>query len=86
MLNAEERVPVEATMPNVLKNERQLSFGAIAILLIPMAGLVAGYASLNHLRLGISDNYERYREFWGGNPSEVFSHWLDMVLMSGARP
>ncbi|MGZ8900930.1 MAG: hypothetical protein ACXW3Z_12615 [Limisphaerales bacterium] len=38
---------------------------------------------MNHLRLGVADNYDRYREFWGGNPSEVCSHWLDMVLMSG---
>ncbi len=38
---------------------------------------------VNHLRGGIANNYEHYSEFWGGNPSEVFSHWLDMVLMSG---
>jgi 4-amino-4-deoxy-L-arabinose transferase-like glycosyltransferase len=53
------------------------------ILLVPFATAIAAYAFLNRLQPGISDNYDHYREFWGGNPSEVFSHWLDMVLMSG---
>ncbi|MEY2466301.1 MAG: hypothetical protein QOD03_822, partial [Verrucomicrobiota bacterium] len=55
----------------------------IVILLIPFAAAIAAYTFLNHQQLGIADNYDHYREFWGGNPSEVFSHWLDMVLMSG---
>ena len=55
----------------------------IVILLIPFAAVAAAYTFLNHQQIGIADNYDRYREFWGGNPSEVFSHWLDMVLMSG---
>jgi peptidoglycan/LPS O-acetylase OafA/YrhL len=27
--------------------------------------------------------YLRYREIWGGNPNEVFSHFLELVLMTG---
>ena len=27
--------------------------------------------------------YLRYKEIWGGSPNEVFSHFLDLVLMSG---
>ena len=70
-------------MPDVIKNEQRSSLGALIALIVPLAVLLAGYAFVDHLRLGIADNYDRYREFWGGNPREVFSHWLDMVLMSG---
>lgn len=57
--------------------------GPIVILLVPFLAVVAAYVFLNRLQLSIADNYDRYGGFWGGNPSEVFSHWLDMVLMSG---
>jgi hypothetical protein len=70
-------------MPNLMDNQRRCSFGAILALIVPIVGVLTAYAFVRHLQPGISDNYERYREFWGGNPSEVFSHWLDMVLMSG---
>jgi len=70
-------------MRDTVNSQRRVSVGEIFGLTVPFAGLVAAYAFLNHLQLGISNNYDRYREFWGGNPSEVFSHWLDMVLMSG---
>ncbi len=49
-----------------------------------MIALAGAYVVVNHLRDGIMDNYERYQDFWGGNPMEVFSHWLNMVLMSGS--
>ena len=49
-----------------------------------MVALIGVYVAVNHLRAGIMDNYERYRDFWGWNPMEVFSHWLNMVLMSGS--
>jgi len=29
------------------------------------------------------DDYFRYRELWGGSPFEVYSHFLDLVLMTG---
>ena len=29
--------------------------------------------------------YREYRAFWGGNPDEVFSHWLNMVVLSWNR-
>lgn len=70
-------------MSDSFKKERRLSLRANIVLFIPFAVLVAAYSFLKYLQPGISDNYERYREFWGGNPSEIFSHWLDMVLMSG---
>jgi len=72
-------------MLNPTKSERRLSLGAIIVLLVPIAALVAEYAIVNHLRLALADQarYFRHREFWGGNPSEIFSHWLDIILMSG---
>lgn len=70
-------------MPDVIDSQKRASLGAILALIIPIAGVVVAYAFAKHLQPGISDNYDRYREFWGGNPSEVFSHWLDMVLMTG---
>ena len=53
--------------------------------IVPLAALAAGFAVLSSASVsaGDWDRYERYREFWGGNPAEVYSHWLDMVLMSG---
>ena len=41
---------------------------------VPLGALVAAY--LFWIASGLVS-------FWGGNPSEVFSHWLDRVLMSG---
>ncbi|MEO7675503.1 MAG: hypothetical protein ABIV39_01925 [Verrucomicrobiota bacterium] len=70
-------------MSDSTKSERRLSLGVAIVSFIPLTALVAGYSFLKYLRPGISDNYDPYREFWGGNPSEIFSHWLDMVLMSG---
>lgn len=70
-------------VPDFMENKQRPSHGMIIVLLFPIVTLVGGYAFVNHLRVGIADNYDRYREFWGGNPSEVFSHWLDMILMSG---
>jgi 4-amino-4-deoxy-L-arabinose transferase-like glycosyltransferase len=70
-------------MPDTAQNPWRTRIGMSVILLVPFATAIAAYAFLNHLQPGISDNYDDYREFWGGNPSEVFSHWLDMVLMSG---
>jgi len=66
-----------------MHSQRRLSVGGFFALLVPIAVLVAAYSFVNHLRLNLADNYDRYGEFWGGNPSEVFSHWLDMVLMTG---
>lgn len=70
-------------MSEPIKRQCRVTAGGLLGLSVPFGALVASYLFLNHLRLGLADNYERYRNFWGGNPSEVFSHWLDMVLMSG---
>jgi hypothetical protein len=46
---------------------------AAVLLLIPRPPFdVAGNAT-----------YLAYRQTWGGNPNEVFSHFLDLVLMTG---
>jgi hypothetical protein len=53
-------------------------------LFVPFLAAAATYGWLAHLVRGpLYENWDRYREFWGGNPSEVFSHWLDVVLMTG---
>ncbi len=70
-------------MPDSTSNLLRRSAWTLLVLLVPLVSLVGGYAFVNHLQGGIRADYDRYREFWGGNPSEVFSHWLDMLLMSG---
>lgn len=71
-------------MSDAPNSQRRVSFKIILTLVAPFVGLVAAYVFVNHLWLGMSDaDYKQYSKFWGGNPSEVFSHWLNMVLMSG---
>ena len=68
-----------------MTNDRRLPLGAIIISVVPVAALVATLVCLSRVHFDVVgyERYLRYREFWGGNPHEVFSHWLDMVLMSG---
>ena len=68
-----------------MTKRRTFPLGAIILAIVPLAALAAGFAALStaSVSAGDWDRYERYREFWGGNPAEVYSHWLDMVLMSG---
>src|SRR5213082_914172 len=68
-----------------MTDRRTFPLGAIILAIVPLAALAAGFAVLStaSVSAGDWDRYERYREFWGGNPAEVYSHWLDMVLMSG---
>ena len=68
-----------------MTDRRTFPLGGIILAIVPLAALVAGFAVLSSASVsaGDWDRYERYREFWGGNPAEVYSHWLDMVLMSG---
>ncbi|HEX7860894.1 MAG TPA: hypothetical protein VF773_11240 [Verrucomicrobiae bacterium] len=70
-------------MATPMKKEGRLTAGKLMAVSIPFLALIGAYLFLDQLRLRLADNYESYREFWGGNPSEVFSHWLDMVLMTG---
>ena len=74
-----------------MRNEQQpdsshrISVGAVVITIIPVITLLTSLAVLSGA-FGLVDVWERYeshRKFWGGNPAEVYSHWLDMVLMSG---
>ena len=62
-----------------------IRFSEIILCIVPVVALVAVLGLLSIERVSASDwgRYLRYREFWGGNPAEVYSHWLDMVLMSG---
>ncbi|PYJ61290.1 MAG: hypothetical protein DME24_06855, partial [Verrucomicrobia bacterium] len=68
-----------------MTDRRTFPLGGIILAIVPLAALAAGFAVLSSASVsaGDWDRYERYREFWGGNPAEVYSHWLDMVLMSG---
>jgi hypothetical protein len=52
---------------------------------VPWVFIAAAFAALPLLRLRLLEPtlYSRYSEVWGGNQHEIFSHWLDLVLMSG---
>src|SRR5688572_17554298 len=56
--------------------------GLIALCTLPLALLLGALALLSQ-EPPAYENYLHYQKFWGGNPSELYSHWLDMVLMSG---
>lgn len=61
------------------------SRAVITLCIAPLALLLAALSVLSQCHFG-NLSYETYLKclkFWGGNPSEVYSHWLDMVLMSG---
>jgi hypothetical protein len=66
-----------------MTTDRRIKYGIFALSLIPPCLLAAAFLFINHFWPFSDADYERYRKFWGGNPSEVFSHWLDMVVMSG---
>lgn len=51
--------------------------------IVPLVGFSAAFFMLKDAWRMTEESYQKYSAFWGGNPSEVFSHWLDMVLMSG---
>src|SRR5688572_15650320 len=70
-------------MSEPMKSEWRMTAGALLALSVPFVALVAAYLFVDHLRLGLADSWQHYSGFWGGNMSEVFSHWLDMVLMAG---
>ena len=67
-----------------MTKERRLEAIIFALSLVPIVLLAAAFLFVKHRwPFGLPD-YNRYREFWGGAPSEVFSHWLDMVVLSGS--
>jgi hypothetical protein len=60
--------------------------GLVSACVVPVAVLMTTLVVLNHGYDGLMDTsplWEKQRKLWGGNPSEVFSHWLDLVVMSG---
>lgn len=59
--------------------------GGIAACLLPAVLLGLAFFAVSRLgeQLRIQDLYQRHRAFWGGAPAEVFSHWLNLVMMSG---
>src|SRR5262245_54353030 len=63
----------------------RLPLAAIIVGLVPLVGLISGLWFLSRAEVGLSnqEQYLRHARFWGGNPAEVYSHWLDMLLMSG---
>ena len=67
-------------------SQAALSAGIKLLLLAPWAMLVGILAALIPAAGWLRDRawYVRQREFWGGAQEEVFSHWVDMVLMSGS--
>src|SRR5216117_224254 len=64
---------------------RQEPVGAIVLGILPLLGLAGGliFLSRAHVWLYDQERYLRYAAYWNGNPSEVYSHWLDVLLMSG---
>jgi hypothetical protein len=68
---------------NHLEKNDKISAWLPLVILVPFVAMGAAYGWLAYLQRGLYENWERYSEFWGGNPSEVFSHWLDVVLMTG---
>jgi len=68
------------------QTQRRIPWPAIAVGLL-LAGLpLAGMLSLETPVCWTGDHaarYLRYRTIWGGNPNEVYSHWLDMFVLSG---
>jgi hypothetical protein len=56
------------------------------LLVSPWALVMAGFVFVVRAADSLRDRavYLRQREFWGGAQEEVFSHWLDMVVMSGS--
>lgn len=68
-----------------LKAGGYVPLGAMAVLLVAFVVLAAEFVVLEHfhVRLGNQDWYFKVRTFWEGNPSEVYSHWLDVIVMSG---
>ena len=75
--------PLQHLQPKV---QRRIPWPAIAVGLL-LAGLpLAGVLQLEPPLFWTGDHaarYLRYRAFWGGNPNEVYSHWLDMFVLSG---
>ncbi|MEW6306535.1 MAG: hypothetical protein AB1705_23970 [Verrucomicrobiota bacterium] len=70
---------------NTMSKDQPFPFGAVVLSVVPVAGLLFAFAKVGEMQssLAIQEKYVRYAKFWGGNPAEVYSHWLDMVLMSG---
>ena len=66
-----------------MSKNRRIEAIIFPLAFVPLGFLAAGFLFVNHAWPFGEADYERYREFWGGNPSEVFSHWLDMVVLSG---
>src|SRR5690348_10274942 len=66
-----------------MTNDRRIEAIIFPLAFVPFGFLAAAFLFVNHAWPFSAADYERYREFWGGNPSEVFSHWLDMVVLSG---
>jgi hypothetical protein len=68
-----------------MNQRRFIQASWVAACLLPT--LLIGTAFLVVARLGdrLGDplQYQRYHAAWGGNSAEVFSHWLNLVLMSG---
>jgi hypothetical protein len=64
-----------------MPSARRFSPARWVVYVLPIAAVLSVLAVLHP-----PTDYEAYlkhREFWQGNPSEVYSHWVDMVLMSG---
>jgi hypothetical protein len=51
--------------------------------LVPLVLLSSALVFVNDAQPRSIEGYLHYHEFWGGSPTELFSHWLDMIVMSG---
>jgi len=66
-----------------MTKDHRVKVAYLSLACVPLAVLGAGFAFASHCWPFSTTDYEHYRAFWGGNPNEVFSHWLDSVIVSG---
>jgi hypothetical protein len=66
-----------------MNNERRSHRVVLALSFVPPVIIAGAFVFISFLWPFSAIAYEHHRQFWGGNPSEVFSHWLDAIVMSG---
>ncbi len=71
-----------------MDKSRIKTIAGIFACLLPLLLHVFGLAAITRLhdfvcRDASDSGIIPHHDFWGGNPNEIFSHWLDMFFMSG---
>lgn len=65
-----------------MKSTLRFRMSVIVLCFLPLFAMLLALAVLSRSQVDLVA-WEQHRIFWGGNPNEVYSHWLDMVVMSG---